>query len=195
MAATAFTYKSGGYQMTYDVPGSSLGAIDLGTTQDGIRFSSEYGFHEITEDRYGLSVIESLFLGITQMFVTFEGMVWRSPTTGTPALMQLANIFANNPADPVESTFGMVAASAFGTTLQALAGTLTLTAITGKLLGSGTAQKIEFWKAVPVGPFDTVLSLKRPIPLPFTFRIFPRLDNTEFTSTGHLRYFTWTAEA
>lgn len=198
MAQQVFKYVSGGFQASFDpLPAGS--AIDLGTTERGISFSARPSFHPITEDRYGDTVMDSMFVGVPGIFVTLEGLVWR-PAASNENLMLASTWLQSNMSNetlvPSDSTYGTVAQNMMGRSVQAsVAGTLTLTAITGRLAGlagSPTPLSIAFTKAVPVDDLSVLLSLRGPIRIPFTFQIFPDLTLTAFTTNGNLQYFTTT---
>lgn len=199
--ATVFKYVSGAFTASYDpLPAGS--AIDLGTTERGIRMSARPSFLDITEDRYGDTVMDSMFLGIPSVLVTLESLVWRpsagleNPYLSAPWLQSQTNTSGGETVvTPVDDTkFGSVNVLTLGRSLQgAFAGTLTLTAVTGRLAGTGgspTPLVVAFSKVVPVDDLDILLSLRGPIRTNFTFRAFP--DPTELASTGNLKFWSIT---
>ena len=205
MSMTVYKYFSGGFSASFDPYGSSTSptAFDLGTTEEGIRILTEPDVFPITEDRLGSTIVDYLFLGYKRVECFFESLTFATGST-LKYLWDLSNApmtpAAGITAAGTGQDMGLMAGANLGMPMlqganggNGIWGTLTLTAITGRLIGSGTPtpMSIAMPCAIPLENIEMLLTLRRPISVPFRFQILPDFKvGTDFTTGGNLRYWT-----
>lgn len=183
-------FWNGSFDVYWAPPGAALlDALEIGYTERGVRvnFGAPAGF-PVREDRWGDTIVEEFFLGVgDHATVTVESLNFKIDTAHRlrEALTMIGAV-KNAIATDIDDLTNPTGISRSETVGQPIvegildqtgavgAGTLTLTAIRGKLLGPTSPFSIVFPLAIPIEPVDVLLTLRGPVRIPFGFRAWPR---------------------